>query len=79
MPTGPNGEKRPANVIGNAIKVARIATGEEQEEYEAKSEKDEAAQSLGRWGGAARAKSMTPERRAEIAQKAARSRWDRKD
>jgi hypothetical protein len=26
MPTGPKGEERPADVIGNAIKVARIAT-----------------------------------------------------
>ena len=77
MPTGPKGQKRPADVIGNAIKVARIATGEEQEEYEAKPEKDEAAQSLGRKGGAARAKSMTPERRAEIARKAAAKRWER--
>jgi hypothetical protein len=28
MPKGPKDEKRPANVIGNAIKVAKIATGE---------------------------------------------------
>lgn len=27
-----HGEKRPAGVIGNAIKVARIATGEEENE-----------------------------------------------
>ena len=27
MPTGPKGEKRPADVIGNAVKIARIATG----------------------------------------------------
>ncbi len=27
MPTGPKGEKRPADVIGNAVKVMRIATG----------------------------------------------------
>jgi hypothetical protein len=33
-------------VIGNAIKVARIATGEEEEEYEAKPPKDEAAAPL---------------------------------
>ena len=26
MPTGPKGEKRPADVIGNAVKVMRIAT-----------------------------------------------------
>jgi hypothetical protein len=29
MPRGPRGEKRPADVIGNAVKVMRIATGEE--------------------------------------------------
>jgi hypothetical protein len=28
MPKGPRGEKRPADVIGNAVKVMRIATGE---------------------------------------------------
>jgi hypothetical protein len=28
MPRGPKGEKRPADVIGNAVKVMRIATGE---------------------------------------------------
>jgi hypothetical protein len=28
MPRGPKGEKRPANVIGAAIMVAKIATGE---------------------------------------------------
>ncbi len=32
MPRGPRGEKRPADVIGNAVKVMRIATGEEEEE-----------------------------------------------
>jgi hypothetical protein len=30
-PTGPKGEKRPADVIGNAVKVMRIATGEEED------------------------------------------------
>jgi hypothetical protein len=28
MPKGPKGEKRPADVIGNAVHVMRIATGE---------------------------------------------------
>jgi hypothetical protein len=32
MPKGPKGERRPADVIGNAVKVMRIATGEEEEE-----------------------------------------------
>lgn len=31
MPKGPRGEKRPADVIGNAVKVMQIATGEETE------------------------------------------------
>jgi len=29
MPTGPKGQKRRADVIGNAVRVMRIATGEE--------------------------------------------------
>ncbi len=77
MPRGPKGEKRPADVIANAVKVMRIATGEEEEEYdtpEAKG-KDPAAVSMGQRGGKARAEKMTPERRAEIAKKAAATRW----
>jgi hypothetical protein len=60
-------------VIGNPIKVARIATGEEHEEVEAKPEKNEAAAELGRKGGAARAKSMSPERRSEVATNGAKA------
>ncbi len=72
MPRGPRGEKRPADVIGNAVKVMRIATGEEAEELDsAKS----AAAELGRRGGKARAAKMTPARRVEIARKAAAKRW----
>ena len=41
-------------MIGNAIRVAQIAAGEAEEEYEAKPEKNEAAAELGRKGGAAR-------------------------
>jgi hypothetical protein len=69
MPTGPKGEKRPADVIGNAVHVMRIATGEIEETIPDDG-KDPAAKALGKKGGAARAKAMTPERRAEIAQKA---------
>lgn len=77
MPTGPKGEKRPADVIANAVRVMRIATGEAEEEYEGEGNdgKDPAAQAMGRKGGAARAARMTPERRAEIARKAAEKRW----
>ena len=75
MPKGPRGEKRPADLIGNAVKVARIATGEEQETPPSDSGKDPAAVSMGKRGGAARAAAMTPERRAEIAREAAAKRW----
>lgn len=74
MPRGPKGEKRPADVIANAIKVAKIATGEEAEDL-TDDGKDKAAVSLGRRGGKARAEKMTAERRVEIARKAAKSRW----
>lgn len=66
MSRGPRGEKRPADVIGNAVRVMRIATGEEEEELErAKS----AAAELGARGGRARAARMSPEQRA------AKARW----
>jgi hypothetical protein len=77
MPKGPCGEKRPADVIGNAVHVMRIATGEIEEQLVTpESEgKDPNAAALGRKGGRARAEGMTPERRAEIARKAAAKRW----
>jgi hypothetical protein len=77
LPKGPKGEKRPADVIGNAVHVMRIATGEIEDELatpEAEG-KDPNAAALGRKGGRARAAAMTPERRAEIARKAAEKRW----
>ena len=76
MPKGPRGEKRPADVIGNAVKVMRIATGEETEELETDRAKSAAAE-LGSRGGKARAAQMSPERRREIAQRAAKRRWKR--
>ena len=77
MPKGPKGEKRPADVIGAAVRVARIATGEEQEDTgQDENGKDKAAQALGRKGGAARAKKLTKEQQAEIARKAAAKRWN---
>jgi hypothetical protein len=72
MPKGPNGEKRPADAIGLAVMVGRIATGEIEDQRDALSS---AAAELGRKGGQKRAATMSPERRAEIAQKAARARW----
>ena len=40
--------------------------------------KDEAAAAMGKKGGAARATTMTPERRAEIARQGAAKRWTQK-
>ena len=77
MPRGPKGEKRPADVVGAAIMVAKIATGEVSDAAEPDDGKDPAAKAMGRKGGAARAQRLTPERRAEIARQAARSRWKR--
>jgi hypothetical protein len=77
VPTGPKGEKRPADVIGNAVKVMRIATGDEPEDFVPGDGKDPAAMALGKKGGAARAVKMTPERRKEIARAAADRRWKR--
>ena len=31
MPTGPNGEKRPADLIANAVLSMKVATGEAEE------------------------------------------------
>jgi len=77
MPKGPKRQKRPADVIGNAVKVMRIATGEEKEDFPADDGKDKAAQSLGRRGGKARAKALSAGRRKEIARRAAQKRWSK--
>jgi hypothetical protein len=75
MPKGPRGEKRPADVIGAAIMVGRIATGEIEDNP---TPEDKAHQSRGgKKGGKARAEALTPEQRAEIARKAAAKRWER--
>ena len=74
MPKGPKGRERPADVIGNAVKVMRIATGEETEDM-ADDGKDPAAKSLGSRGGKARAASLNKKRRQEIAKAAAAKRW----
>jgi hypothetical protein len=76
MPRGPKGQMRPADVIGNAVRVMEIATGQRDEEYENEPAKDKAAAELGRKGGKARAGRMTAGERTEAARKAARKRWD---
>jgi hypothetical protein len=76
MPRGPKGEKRPADVIGAAVMIGKIATGE-IDDLTTDDGKNAAAVALGRLGGKARALGMTAKRRKEIAQKAAEKRWKR--
>lgn len=71
MPKGPNGERRPADVIGNAIMVGRIATGEVEEIPAIKSGRVKS----GHAGGRARAENLSPVRRSELAKDAANARW----
>ncbi|OPY82521.1 MAG: hypothetical protein A4E65_00821 [Syntrophorhabdus sp. PtaU1.Bin153] len=75
MPKGPKGQKRPADVIGNAITVAKIATGEIEESA---TDTKEYAREGGRKGGRLRAERISPARRSEIARKAAEARWGKK-
>jgi hypothetical protein len=78
MPKGPRGQKRPADVIGNAVRVMEIATGQREEEYDQIQEgKDQAAAELGRRGGRARAEKMTADQRREASRKAAAKRWSK--
>jgi hypothetical protein len=50
MPRGPKGEKRPADAIGNAIMIVRIATGEIEDLF-TDDGKNAAAVALGPHGG----------------------------
>ncbi|MGB0909083.1 MAG: RNA-binding protein [Nitrospirales bacterium] len=69
MPKGPQGQKRPGDVIGNAIKVAKIATGEEEDSTPSQTREG------GLKGGKSRSKSLTGEQKSEIAKLAANARW----
>jgi hypothetical protein len=71
MPTGPRGERRPADVIGAAVMVARIATGEIVERAKAKSGRVRS----GHAGAKARTSNLSARQRKEIAEKAAAARW----
>ena len=76
MPRGPKGEKRPADVIGNAVHVMRIATGEITEKVERDAGETQTMRSK---GGRARATKLTPEQRSEAARLAAAARWKKTD
>ena len=69
MPKGPQGQKRPADAIGNAVRVAQIATGEIEDNQKSGRVKS------GQAGAKARAQNLTSEQRSEIAKAAAAKRW----
>ena len=71
MPKGPQGQKRPADAIGLAVMIGKIATGEVEDGTDAKPPKVK----KGRAGGKARARVLTAEQRMEIARLASEARW----
>jgi hypothetical protein len=73
MPTGPKGEKRPADVNARAVLIAKIATGEIEDI--GRDPAKELHRKGGLKGGKARASALSPERRHEVAAKAAAARW----
>jgi len=79
MPRGPKGERRPADVIGNAVQVMRLATGQIPDDVPSPEDegKSAAAVELGRLGGRARAKKMSKKQRTAAARNAAKARWKR--
>jgi len=76
MPKGPKGERRPADVIGVAVMVGRIAIGEIADKK--RDPGVEANRKGGLKGGKARAQVLSAEQRKAIAKKAAESRWKQK-
>lgn len=71
MARGPNGEKRPADAVGRAVMVAKIATGEIEDECRPVSGRTRSGQA----GAKARATALSGERRSAIARAAAAARW----
>jgi hypothetical protein len=64
MPRGPKGEKRPADAIGNAVMIAKIATGE-IEDITTEDGKNAAAGAHGREGAGRGHDGQAAERNSE--------------
>jgi len=73
MARGPSGEKRPADAVGCAVMVGKIATGEVDESL------SPARVERARMGGQARMAALSGEQRSEISRRAAGARWSRKE
>jgi len=71
MPRGPQGQRRPADVIGCAVAVARIATGEDEDQQF----KAPGRRRSGVAGAAARNTELSAAQRSSIARDAAAARW----
>jgi hypothetical protein len=64
MPKGPRGEKRPADVVGAAVKIMWIATGEHiDDRARALTPAQQVARACGLRGGKARAEILSSEKR----------------
>ena len=73
MPTGPNGEERPAGAIANAVLSMSTATGDAEEAYVSQGKRK------GGFAGAkARSENLTSDERSRIVRKAAEARWPAK-
>lgn len=71
MPKGPQGQERPADVIGSAFHIAKIATVEIEETTHAQP----ANFRSGKAESKVSAESRTAKQRSEIARMAAKGRW----
>lgn len=82
MPDRSRKKKKARDLNILASQIVSEATEEEKLPIEPEHEKNQAAVELGRKGGLkggkARAAKLTPERRREIAKKAAQARWQKK-
>ena len=78
MPKGPRGERRPTDVIGNAVHVMRIATGDIEDTVTTPDPAKEYMRQGGLKGGKARAAKLSATRRTAIAKRAARARWGKR-
>jgi len=73
MPKGPHGQNRPADSIGCAVLVGKIATGESEDEVKYVATKSERASA----GGKARAQHLSKGERSKIAKAGAEARWNK--
>lgn len=72
--TGKPRAPRPRDPLALAKMVGDIATGQ-TEDKAPEDGKNANAANLGRLGGAARARALSPEKRTELARRAAKTRW----